>query len=268
MLNECKGGKHMSTIKKYLFLAFSITFLSWGMIAVYTQVKNISFGSSITLYIFYILGVIGPAIAGITVSKNVGSKEDFRMFLKSCYQPPKNITWYIFIIVIVLIFSLLPYFVSGGEQIVSVQYILLQIPLFILIGGLEEIGWRGFMLRELTKRIPAFTSTLLVSIVWIIWHLPLFFIIGTYQNEYLDIPVFSISVFSFSLLLSTVYYKTKSIFLCIMTHALCNSVLNVFVSNQSLLGGIIVLIFSLFVYLLFASNRKQSIVKKVNTYIK
>ncbi|MFS0783081.1 CPBP family intramembrane glutamic endopeptidase [Bacillus sp. 1P06AnD] len=258
----------MSLLKKYLFTTFSITYLSWGIIAVYTQMNNIPFGSSIILYLLYILGVIGPAIAGIIVSKNTDSKKDFRMFLKSCYQPPKKLTWYIFIILIVLIFSLLPYFISGGEQIVSAQYILLQIPLFILIGGLEEIGWRGFMLRELTKRIPAFTSTLLVSIVWIIWHLPLFFIIGTYQNEYLNIPEFSLSVISFSLLLSTVYYKTKSIFLCIMTHALCNSVLNVFVSNQSLLAGIIALLFSLFIYLLFATNRKQSIMTKVDTYTK
>jgi len=255
----------MSILKKYLILTFSITYLSWGLIAVYTQIKNIHFGSSIILYILYILGVIGPAIAGIVGSKKTYSPEEFRKFLKSCYQPPKNVTWYIFIIVSVSILSLLPYFVSGGEQILAVQYILLQIPLFILIGGLEEIGWRGFMLRELTKRIPPFTSTLLVSIVWIIWHLPLFFMIGTYQNEYLNIPAFSISVISFSFILSTIYYKTKSIFLCIMAHAFCNSVLNVFVSNQSLLAEIIALLFSLFIYSLFATNFKQSIMKKVNT---
>ncbi|MGE7907668.1 hypothetical protein ACQKNS_25230 [Peribacillus sp. NPDC094092] len=46
----------MSKLKKYLFSTFSITFLSWGMIAVYTQIKNIPFGSSIALYILYILG--------------------------------------------------------------------------------------------------------------------------------------------------------------------------------------------------------------------
>ena len=153
---------------------------------------------------------------------------------------------------------------SGGEQIASALSILLQLPLFILIGGLEEIGWRGFMLRELSKRMPAFTSTLLVSVVWILWHLPLFFIIGTYQNEYLNIPVFSVSVISFSFLLSTIYYKTNSIFLCIMAHALCNSVLNVFVSNQSLAGEMIALCFAIFIYWLFTSNRKKSISKKVD----
>lgn len=252
----------MPIVKKYLILTFSITYLSWGVIAVYTQLKNIHFGSSLILFSLYIIGVIGPAIAGIIASKMADSKEDFREFLKSCYQPPKKVTWYIFMAVMVLILSLLPYLVSGGEQIASVQSILLQLPLFILIGGLEEIGWRGFMLRELTKRMPALTSTLLVSVVWILWHLPLFFMIGTYQNQYLNIPAFSVSVISFSFLLSTIYYKTNSIFLCIMAHALCNSALNVFVSKQSLSAEMIALCFSLFVYWLFTANRKKSILKK------
>ena len=254
----------MPVVKKYLFLTFSITYVSWGMIAVYTQLKDIHFGSSIILYSLYIIGVIGPAIAGISASKVSESKDDYRRFLRSCYQPPKKVAWYIFMIVMVIILSLLPYFVSGGEQIASALSILLQLPLFILIGGLEEIGWRGFMLRELSTRMPAFTSTLLVSVVWILWHLPLFFIIGTYQNEYLNIPVFSVSVISFSFLLSTIYYKTNSIFLCIMAHALCNSVLNVFVSNQSLAGEMIALCFAIFIYWLFTSNRKKSISKKVD----
>ena len=248
----------MSALKKYLLLTFLITYISWGVIAVFTEVKNTTFGSSIILYILYIIGVVGPAIAGIIVSKVSDSKRDFRNFLKSCYQPPKNLTWYVLIIVMVLILSLLPYFISGGEQIGSAKYILLQIPLFILIGGLEEIGWRGFMLRELTKRLPAIISTLLVSIVWIIWHLPLFYIIGTYQNEYLNILIFSVNVISFSLLLSTIYYKTNSIFLCIMAHAFCNSVLNVFISNQSLLAEMSALLFSLIIYSIFATNHKQS----------
>lgn len=182
--------------------------------------------------------------------------------MKFINQPPKKIHWYIFIVVIVLVSSLFPYFIVGGEQVVPVLYMLLNIPLFILIGGLEEIGWRGFMLRELTKRISPFSSTLLVSIVWSVWHLPLFFIIGTYQYEYLNIPIFTISVISFSFLVSTIYYKTNSVFLCIITHAFYNSVLDVFINNQSLFGEIVVLAISLLIFWVFANNRHRSLLTK------
>lgn len=254
------GGNHYNQ-KIFTFIFFNnLSFL--GMIAVYTQIKNIHFGSSIVLLIIYLLGVIGPAIAGIIVSKKSETKEDFRKFLKSCYQPPKKVTWYIFIVIIVLVLSLLPYFIVGGEQTVPVLYILLNIPLFILIGGLEEIGWRGLMLRELSKKMSPLSSTLLVGIVWSVWHLPLFFIIGTYQYEYLNIPIFTISVISFSFLLSTIYYKTNSIFLCIITHAFYNSVLDVFINNQTLIGEIIVLVISLLTFWIFVNNRQQLLITK------
>lgn len=247
-------------VKRYLLVTFSITFLFWGTIAVYTQLENVPFSSSIIILILYLLGVIGPAIASIIVRKKHESREDFRKFLKSCYRPPKKIKWYLFVLIIVFVSSLLPYFIVGGEQVAPVLNILFSIPLFILVGGLEEIGWRGFMLLELSKRISAPISTLLVGVVWIVWHVPLFFIIGTYQYEHLNIFPFAISVISLSFLLATVYYKTNSIFLCIITHALYNSVLDVFIVNQSLFGEIIVFIFSLFVFFLFINKRNQAVI--------
>lgn len=260
-LFRLKGGKS-SVLKKYLLLTFSVTFIFWGMLAVYTQIKSIPFGSSIILLILYISGVLGPAIASIIVKKRYETKEEFGKFLKSIFLPPRNIVWYIFIFGIVLVSSLLPYLVVGGEQVAPIQHVFLNIPLFILIGGLEEVGWRGFMLPELTKRITAAASTLFVGIVWLVWHAPLFFIIGTYQHEHLNVFAFSISVISLSFLLSAIYYKTNSIFLCIITHALYNSVLDVFIINQSLLGEIIIFLFSLIVFSLFTKNRNQ-----ISTYM-
>ncbi|HLR69591.1 MAG TPA: CPBP family intramembrane glutamic endopeptidase [Virgibacillus sp.] len=246
-------------LKKYLLLTFSITFLCWGVVAVYTQVRAIPFGSSIFLLILYLLGVLGPAIASVTIKKRFASKNDYIKFLKNCYRPPKNTTWYLFILTIVLAASLLPYFIVGGNQVAPIQMILLSLPLFILIGGLEEIGWRGFMLPELTKLMPSHTSTLLVGIVWLVWHLPLFFIIGTYQHEHLNIFAFTVTVISLSFLLSTVYFKTNSIFLCIITHALYNSVLDVFIIVQSLFGEIVVFAFALFIFILFTTYRNKMV---------
>ncbi|MBQ6857133.1 MAG: CPBP family intramembrane metalloprotease, partial [Lachnospiraceae bacterium] len=45
-----------------------------------------------------------------------------------------------------------------------------------IIGGMEEIGWRGFWLkRELQiNEQRRFWVVLKVGIVWQLWHLPLF----------------------------------------------------------------------------------------------
>jgi len=56
--------------------------------------------------------------------------------------------------------------------------------LFILIFGPvpEELAWRGYALNELEKRLDPFTASIILGIYWAVWHLPLFFIDGSYQH--------------------------------------------------------------------------------------
>jgi membrane protease YdiL (CAAX protease family) len=56
---------------------------------------------------------------------------------------------------------------------------------FLLIGAvfgaLEEPGWRGYAQEALQRRLPVLTASLVVGLFWALWHLPLFFVAGTYQ---------------------------------------------------------------------------------------
>lgn len=45
----------------------------------------------------------------------------------------------------------------------------------------EEIGWRGFALDRLHVRRTALGASLVLGLAWALWHVPLFFIPGTYQ---------------------------------------------------------------------------------------
>ncbi|MHC4619505.1 MAG: CPBP family intramembrane glutamic endopeptidase [Planctomycetota bacterium] len=41
-------------------------------------------------------------------------------------------------------------------------------------GGLEEPGWRGFLLPELQKRFNPLVASLIIAVIWDLWHIPLF----------------------------------------------------------------------------------------------
>jgi membrane protease YdiL (CAAX protease family) len=61
------------------------------------------------------------------------------------------------------------------------------VPLFIMFtiaaGIGEEFGWRGFLLPRLQTRHNALVSSLIVGVLWAIWHIPQFFIEGTFQHD-------------------------------------------------------------------------------------
>ena len=47
---------------------------------------------------------------------------------------------------------------------------------FIINGFGEEIGWRGFATEKLVAKYGWFKTTLLVTCIWAIWHLPVFWL--------------------------------------------------------------------------------------------
>lgn len=47
----------------------------------------------------------------------------------------------------------------------------------------EELGWRGHTLDRLQNRWSALASSLVLGTVWVAWHVPMFFMQGTYQRS-------------------------------------------------------------------------------------
>ena len=55
--------------------------------------------------------------------------------------------------------------------------------LLVFVGALgEEAGWRGYALPQLQQRFSPLTSSLILAVVWFGWHLPQFWVIGTYRD--------------------------------------------------------------------------------------
>jgi membrane protease YdiL (CAAX protease family) len=101
--------------------------------------------------------------------------------------------------------------------------------LFLLFFGPihEEMGWRGIALPELNKIYSFNTSVLYLGIMWAIWHLPLFFIENTYQNQLglfnLSFWNFMLSIIFTSVIYGLIYFKTEgSILPVILFHYIGN----------------------------------------------
>ena len=86
--------------------------------------------------------------------------------------------------------------------------------LITMIGGPlgEELGWRGFALPNLQRKWGPMVASIIIGIVWALWHLPLFF-----QPESVHaqiglelLPVYVVGEIVLAIIITWVYNKTGS----------------------------------------------------------
>jgi uncharacterized protein len=113
----------------------------------------------------------------------------------------------------------------ASPAVSTVIYVLLM-GSFGLVGSLsrtlgEEIGWRGFLVPELAKRM-SFTSTALISaVVWACWHYPVL-IWGDYNAgtpTWYGLTCFTVLVFGASFIFAWMRLKSGSLWTGAILHA-------------------------------------------------
>ncbi len=100
---------------------------------------------------------------------------------------------------------------------------LLWIVILIVGGPLgEEIGWRGFALPRLLSRIGPLASSLVIGVMWLVWHLPLFWLEGAAQ-EGSSIALFAVAVFAIAIVFTWFWIRTEgNLWLAITMHTSIN----------------------------------------------
>jgi uncharacterized protein len=87
----------------------------------------------------------------------------------------------------------------------------------------EELGWRGFALPAMANGIGLPASSIILGLVWAIWHLPLFYIPGT-PNFGQSLPLYTLQVTALSVAFAWLYWRTGgSLLLVMLLHAAVNN---------------------------------------------
>ncbi len=95
----------------------------------------------------------------------------------------------------------------------------------------EELGWRGFLVPELSKWMP-FTGVALVSgLLWSVWHWPMIFM-GIYGNEgtplHFQLLTFTLFIVANSFSLAYLRFKSNSVWTAVIFHMSSNVFLQKF----------------------------------------
>lgn len=185
----------------------------------------------------FLLGTFAPAIIALILSwRGWGAGSDGRQesgaldLLRRIGRWRVGARWYVFALlymaVIKLLVALILRVATGAWPPFGETR-----PLFLLAAVVfsawaqagEELGWRGFALPRLTSKFGLVGASLLLGIVWALWHLPLFFLPAgdTYGQSF---PLFLAELVAMSVTLAWLYWRTGgSVLLVMILHSAINN---------------------------------------------
>lgn len=191
-------------------------------------------------FLLFIIGGFVPSILGIILTSKFEGKEGIIKLFLSAINIKIGFSSFMIIIAYVIILSLLQLilYTTLGNRFDYSQFIK-QLPTtlpLIIAGPLsEEFGWRGFLQKRVNKEFSPISGSIIIGIVWSLWHLPLFYIIGTSQHEF-NVPFFPfmILIISSAFVYTYIYIKSKgSLFTAILLHWLFTYIFQVIASQIS-----------------------------------
>jgi membrane protease YdiL (CAAX protease family) len=229
---QTTAGLGGSLSGRYLAVAYGFSWLVWlpAVLASYEVIPEIPWPP------LFAIGTCGPLVGALACIQREAGWAGVRSWLKRGFTSKISWPWWLLILLLpfaVPALALLIFRLTGGESaaplVLTQPVIFFPTALLMLTigGGQEEYGWRGYLLPRLDERWKPWQTDLVMILVHVCWHLPLFLISYTAQSQY---PFWLLLAFGigFTPLINRIYRQTGSILAAILFHGFTNTSLDLF----------------------------------------
>lgn len=236
-------SEHLKTTRPRLaspWIYFLATFLWSSIFGGIAILKDLSMESAEGLVLVLLAGA-GPMVTGIAFTYFTRDKAGRRDYWKRVIDFKRiPFKWYLVILSFTPALNSLAALldrVTGGSGatwgeaalnfVTDPSSIIFSILFASLIPFIEELGWRGYVLDRLQEKRSALASSLILGVVWSVWHLPMFFVRDSYQASLgIGTPAFWLFLFGIvplTFAITWIYNNTgRSILAVILFHSMVN----------------------------------------------
>jgi membrane protease YdiL (CAAX protease family) len=237
----------------FFVLTFAISWPLWILSALSLQ-GQLPFSFPATLG--GLLGAWAPGLVGIFVTLWLDGRRATRLLLSRLLVWRVGLGWYLFALLWPALLSLLSSGIStllgaappdfSNPPVVS-QYplppeamqagFLALLPMIFIIQFFgsslgEEIGWRGFALPRLQSHRTAFLSSLILGLIWGLWHLPRQWVPGA-AFDLAGFAWFLIGITLTSVLYTWIFNNTRGSLLVVVLFHTAQAVSNLFLASSA-----------------------------------
>jgi uncharacterized protein len=157
--------------------------------------------------VLFVLGGLGPLLVAAVLVGLGHADESLPEFWRRALDPRRMAArWWLGVTALAV---LPPLVVRLGVEGTGDGLLAAGPAAFLVVGALagaaEEPGWRGYAQEGLQRRVSVLAASLVVGVAWAAWHLPLFWLPGTYQHG-LGVGTRGFWTFHLAILLATVVY--------------------------------------------------------------
>jgi uncharacterized protein len=217
----------MTAILAFFVLAFA---WSWAIGLVATQVATPLPVLSTALMM---AAGFGPSLAGLAIVAIFSDGTGLRDWLLRCLNWRVGWRWFVFAFLlppVVMLVALAIHGVLGGALKVPpaadhIPLAILNFGLVFLVGGPlgEEFGWRGYAMAALSAKLDWRVASLIIGMVWGLWHFPLFFLASSAQ-AHMPIPLFMLNILAGSVVFGWLFEQTQgSVLPALVLHTSLNA---------------------------------------------
>lgn len=191
-MNTATTQRNEVTHSPKQLLAFFVMTFAWSWTC-WLLAPVVQADSSFAASALFFLGGFGPSSAATCLVCITSGRAGLRTWLARCLKWRGRWAWMTLAFLsplAVLTLAAAVHLLLGGVMPPSpaaghVGLLIANFGLVFLVGGPlgEEFGWRGFALPSLIDHFGWRTASVVLGGIWGVWHLPLFFVAGSAQNQ-------------------------------------------------------------------------------------
>lgn len=217
IINDIGMGRRPSDLpfgSVFTFLAIAFG-LAWGiflLIFLFPEPMTGLFGPISTTNPLFFLAVYSPALAAFALVIRAGGLPGFRRYLARLFLWRAPAPWLLFVLIGIPVVYTLAAFLQGRLleaefAFASLGAVLGAMGFMLILGPVEEFGWRGVLQPLFQRRVAPIWAGLIVGLIWGIWHLPAFLLSGTPQSGW-DFAPFLIGATAVAVILTPFFNAT------------------------------------------------------------